>query len=305
MNAPDGNRGPRMPWGRFWWGSWRGDIRVAELSLSARGLAVELRGIAHEQGNPLPPSSVEPERLARLLREPKASVEKGLREIRRVGLLREVDGKPYLTLFEAEDRMARNKSKAGQASADARHGAPPPAPPPGRKETDTDTDTEAVANSAANTVPNSKGGDQGFGAFWKQYPKKDNKEEAAAEWAAIAPDAATVARILRALEVFKDSHDWTKELGRYIPKAEKWLAERKWELVPEAKAKGATPFSQLPEGAQRQWREAVIAQAKASASKPDLTNGDVYAEVIADAHSNCRCFHGGDYEQHTRALGGL
>jgi len=66
-----------------------------------------------------------------------------------------------------------------------------------------------------------------FDAFWAAYPKKVGKGTAEAAWAnATLPDLDT---ILKAVHKAKQSADWIKERGAYIPHPSTWLNQRRWE----------------------------------------------------------------------------
>ena len=72
-----------------------------------------------------------------------------------------------------------------------------------------------------------------FGEFWRLYPKKSGQRDARAAWEELAPGKNTQSQILEALRRAKASPQWREENGRYIPKAAKWLRERRWDnLVP-------------------------------------------------------------------------
>lgn len=73
----------------------------------------------------------------------------------------------------------------------------------------------------------------GFDEFWAAYPKKVAKQYAQAEWGCISPDSELRARIMACLARDKDSRQWVAENGRYIPKPENWLSQRRWEQQPE------------------------------------------------------------------------
>ena len=73
----------------------------------------------------------------------------------------------------------------------------------------------------------------GFDEFWTAYPKKVAKQYAQAEWGRISPDPELQTRIMACLARDKDSRQWLAEDGRYIPKPENWLSQRRWEQQPE------------------------------------------------------------------------
>jgi hypothetical protein len=57
----------------------------------------------------------------------------------------------------------------------------------------------------------------GFDDFWRIWPRKEAKKEAAKAWAKIQPDAQLLDRILAAVAARVQSRDWLKEGGRFIP----------------------------------------------------------------------------------------
>lgn len=68
-----------------------------------------------------------------------------------------------------------------------------------------------------------------FDAFWAKYPRKDNKQAAKKAWDKLRPDRATCVRMAAALELDKQSRQWTKDDGDYIPYPATWLNQRRWE----------------------------------------------------------------------------
>jgi hypothetical protein len=69
----------------------------------------------------------------------------------------------------------------------------------------------------------------GFEEFWKAYPRKIAKPQAEKAWAKICPDEELNKRIHKALSVAKQSKDWTKDGGQYIPYPATWLNQNRWE----------------------------------------------------------------------------
>jgi uncharacterized protein YdaU (DUF1376 family) len=66
-----------------------------------------------------------------------------------------------------------------------------------------------------------------FDFFWAAYPKKVGKGQAEVAWAnADLPDLDI---ILKAVHKAKQSHDWIKDRGAYIPHPTTWLNQRRWE----------------------------------------------------------------------------
>jgi len=68
-----------------------------------------------------------------------------------------------------------------------------------------------------------------FESFWAAYPKKRNKGDALKAWRALKPDDALVSAILAAVERARESVQWRKDEGQFIPYPASWLRARGWE----------------------------------------------------------------------------
>ena len=68
-----------------------------------------------------------------------------------------------------------------------------------------------------------------FGSFWNAYPKKIGKAAAVKAWNKLTPSDELQAVILAAVEAQKQSSQWTKDGGQFIPHASTWLNGRRWE----------------------------------------------------------------------------
>lgn len=68
-----------------------------------------------------------------------------------------------------------------------------------------------------------------FEAFWRKYPRKDNKQTALKAWCKLKPDRALCVQMSAALERDKRSKQWCKDDGEFIPCASTWLNQRRWE----------------------------------------------------------------------------
>lgn len=71
--------------------------------------------------------------------------------------------------------------------------------------------------------------DDGFSAFWQEYPRKVAKSKAQKAWKTIKPVGETLATLMAALMQQKASADWLKDGGRFIPYPASWLSGRRWE----------------------------------------------------------------------------
>jgi len=68
-----------------------------------------------------------------------------------------------------------------------------------------------------------------FDLFWKAYPKKKSKGQAERAWAKLRPDDELFQQIMSGLEKAKQSRDWKKNDGQFIPYPATWLNSKGWE----------------------------------------------------------------------------
>lgn len=70
-----------------------------------------------------------------------------------------------------------------------------------------------------------------FNQFWEVWPsgKKVKKEGARKSWAKLEPSRELVAKILTAVKIHKESLQWNKDSGDFIPHPTTWLNGRRWE----------------------------------------------------------------------------
>lgn len=151
------------------------------------------------------------------------SVRDAIHKLSTVGLvtLYEYEGRPYLQLvtWEKHQQVRAKKSKypandntCNQLIADdckcprnpIQSESNPPLPPKGK----------------AGVM---------FDRFWAAYPKKKSKADAQKAFEKLAPGEELLSRMLSALEQQKQSGDWQREGGQYIPYPASWLNGRRWE----------------------------------------------------------------------------
>lgn len=68
-----------------------------------------------------------------------------------------------------------------------------------------------------------------FDRFWAAYPRKVGKKRAQQAWKKLAPDMSLCRVMSKALAKQKQSGDWTRENGRFIPHPATWINGRRWE----------------------------------------------------------------------------
>lgn len=66
-----------------------------------------------------------------------------------------------------------------------------------------------------------------FARFWNAYPRKSNKLKTRIEWNNIQCDVELYEKILRSVELYKQSQQWRD--ANYIPYPENYLRNEKWE----------------------------------------------------------------------------
>ena len=107
---------------------------------------------------------------------------------------------------------------------------------------------QGVANDATASVTDTTAApveDSGFAAFWAEYPPKYGKTDVrearcrdlylqSREECAKTPDAAAAfdETVLRALREWRESKDWTRQNGKYIPFPENFLIKKRWLSTP-------------------------------------------------------------------------
>jgi len=68
----------------------------------------------------------------------------------------------------------------------------------------------------------------GFEDFWKAYPRKVAKQDAERAWGKLKPDAELQRLIRASVERHKETRDWRKDGGQYIPYPATWLNGKRW-----------------------------------------------------------------------------
>lgn len=70
--------------------------------------------------------------------------------------------------------------------------------------------------------------DQRFAAFWSEYPRKVSKKQAMSAFKRLATSKAKFDEIMEGLNRFKNSYDWMKDGGIFIPYPASWLNAERW-----------------------------------------------------------------------------
>lgn len=68
-----------------------------------------------------------------------------------------------------------------------------------------------------------------FNEFWEAYPRKVNKQKALSTFMKLKPTEELFAKIMWALQNQKQSSQWQKDNGQFIPHPSTWLNGSRWE----------------------------------------------------------------------------
>ena len=68
-----------------------------------------------------------------------------------------------------------------------------------------------------------------FNRFWDAYPKHIAKQSAVKAFEKLKPDEKLLEAMLKAIEMQKESKQWEKDGGAFIPYPATWLNQRRWE----------------------------------------------------------------------------
>ena len=68
-----------------------------------------------------------------------------------------------------------------------------------------------------------------FNQFWTAYPKRVAKQSAVKAFEKLKPDEKLLEAMLKAIESQKESKQWEKDGGAFIPYPATWLNQRRWE----------------------------------------------------------------------------
>ncbi|WP_248769157.1 helix-turn-helix domain-containing protein [Pseudomonas sp. MWU12-2345] len=121
--------------------------------------------------------------------------------------------------------------------------------PPSENTQGSNTQSNNTKSIKTSPAPGGEKGvsEEGFDQFWKLYPKKKGRKDAAKAWAKLKPNEELRQILITALGQHSVSEDWTKDGGRYAPNASTWLNGERWtdELLPAAGSKPSA-FNNLP-----------------------------------------------------------
>jgi hypothetical protein len=144
----------------------------------------------------------------------------------RAGLVRAytLDGKDYLEVVKFGQHVRAKHSKF-----------PPPS--------DTcSADVLHLRSTRSASAPVVEDGDEDgasrFARFWEAYPRKVAKQDALKAFLKLKPSEEDLGLLLKAVSAAKETDQWRKDAGRFIPHASTWLNGRRFEDDVTAPAAG-------------------------------------------------------------------
>ena len=220
------------PWSKFYWSDWRADPRLRMCSLAARGLWVELCGLAHEAepyGHVLVAGRVpSPEQLASLVGAPLKAVLAALKELDAAEVFSRTDAGVIYSRRMVRDREREEKDKAngkggGNPYLKAKdNGGVNPHDKPPDKAQKLDTRIQNPESEREDT-PRDAIADEFDGQFWPAYPLRKAKGAALKAYRS-ARKRTTLTVILTALDKQRSVFAEPK----YSPHATTWLNGDRW-----------------------------------------------------------------------------
>ena len=139
-----------------------------------------------------------------------------------------VSGKPYLQLSTwAKHQSIRNK-RSKYPSADERDDEPLESNCIQLQSTASKCPRNPI-QSESNPNPTPAQQESAFGAFWTAYPNKKAKPAALKAFTKLKPNAELLAEMLKAITAQKQSPQWQKDNGQYIPMPSTWLNQERWD----------------------------------------------------------------------------
>lgn len=101
-----------------------------------------------------------------------------------------------------------------------------------KKSQDKDKDKEEDKEEDKDNLPPKSPQGERFDRFWEAYPRKTGKGNARKLFAKLKPSEELLEKMLKAIEAAKQSPQWQRDGGQYIPYPATWLNQERWEDSP-------------------------------------------------------------------------
>jgi uncharacterized protein YdaU (DUF1376 family) len=143
--------------------------------------------------------------------------------------------KKYVEDRRRGGRATQTQRKLSTSSAQAEHKL-------SSKDVDVDVDVDVDSEKTLKPTPSSPtdvGGWPGqFERFWESYPKKVGKKAAFRTWMRLTPHERNLDLFLATIRRQRQSDQWQRDGGQYIPNPSVWLNQGRWDDEPQANNNG-------------------------------------------------------------------
>lgn len=200
-------------------------VGVSDMAFLERGYYITLLCMQHQKGH---------------LSEETICFSLGLRSVSEIPIVmshfrKDEDGKYYQRRMEEEtikrreytDSRRENGKKGGRPPKKKGEKEKPYAEPYGYRMQNHMGDGNEDINKDVNSNKNRGSGGKEFESFWNAYPRKVGKEAARKSFSKIPKSE--IPNLVPAIENQKQSEQWKKENGRYIPNPATWLNQGRWQ----------------------------------------------------------------------------
>lgn len=221
----------KRPSFQFYPSDWLRDTALRSCSVGARGLWIDMICFMHE-GTPYGHLKVGnkvilPVNLASMVGATLEDVEGWLDELHQANVFDVVDGVFVSRRMIRDEEVRQKRSEGGKLGGN-------PALKVGRKvnhavkQNPTPSSSSSSSYSSNKNTSSPDGSEELFAKFWQAYPKKVGKDSARKAFDKRKPDEQMVSEMVRALEIQKQTEQWTKNNGEFVPHPATWLNAGRW-----------------------------------------------------------------------------
>lgn len=166
------------------------------------------------------------DRIARDHDDGRSSIMTGLQELEERGYLHRKKGHDESGHFRYEYHLSASPASGFPTSVE-----PTSAQPTSDQPT---TNTKRVSKKEKTTKSDDKKtmGDEHFDEFWDEYPRKVAKQKCKNKFLRLSVDKFDT--IMAALREQKETDQWQKDDGQYVPHPTTWINQGRWEDDPDA-----------------------------------------------------------------------
>jgi len=204
-------------------------LRDDRLSLKAKGLLSLMLSLPDEWDYTL-------EGLSKINKEGVAAIRTAVQELEAAGYIRRERTRAETGIFEGNDYIIYETPPDSDSPSCENRTLDSPLcsyPTVDNPTLENRTQLNKDIESKDNIPPNPQMGEMGladlFERFWRAYPRKTDKQRARRAFNRLKASQELVDLMIKAIRIQKESPQWKKDGGQYIPHASTWLNGRRWE----------------------------------------------------------------------------